>query len=368
MAKRTKTTRSKKSNRSRKSKAPKRTQSDLFQDVTDRIIAAMESGEVAPWHKPWKTLPGVGGMNLPHNVRGNAYRGVNVWLTMMTAWSRGYQSLVWLTFKQAHEIAAKAMRAAGRNIEQNERGTWVFADGEDKGKSVGGIRKGQSKKNGCGGTEIVFWKKTSYTVEDEETGEEKKRAGMLLKFYTVFNLEQCDEHVADYVNKAEAEALAKLPEFTAIEACERIVDGYDVKTMHNGGDRAYYDILGDSIHLPKRKAFTSPEHYYTTRFHEMGHSTGAAHRLDRKGLKLLRDRHDYAEEELVAEFTACFLAAEAGIVRTVENNSASYLKNWASKLRDDPRLVVYAAQRAQKAADLILGRQGSFENAEREAA
>jgi antirestriction protein ArdC len=356
--------RSKKSNR--KSKAPKRTQADLFQDVTDRIIAAMESGEVAPWHRPWKATA-VGSMNLPHNVRGNAYRGVNVWLTMMTAWSRSYRSMVWMTFKQAHEIAAKAMRAAGRKVEQNERGTYVFADGEDKGKSVGGIRKGQSAKNDCGGTSIVFWKKTSYTVEDED-GEEKKRSGMLLKFYTVFNLEQCDEHVVDYVNRAKAEALAKLPEFNPIAECERIVEGYDVTTKHDGGNRAFYNIVTDSIHLPKRKTFDSPEHYYTTRFHEMGHSTGAAHRLDRKGLKLIRDRHDYAEEELVAEFTACFLAAEAGIVRTVENNSASYLKSWASKLRDDPRLVVYAAQRAQKAADLILGREASAENAEREAA
>lgn len=118
--------------------------------------------------------------------------------------------------------------------------------------------------------------------------------------------------------------------------------------------------------MPKREAFDSAEHYYTTRFHEMGHSTGHASRLGRDGIKNF-DRfgsHQYAEEELVAEFTACFLAAEAGIERTVEGSSASYLKNWASKLRDDPKLVVFAAQRAQKAADLITGRAGSFENGE----
>ncbi len=350
---RTKKTRTKKT---RKSSKPKRSQADLYQAVTDRIVEALESGSVAPWHKPWKATGF--GSSMPRNVKGNTYRGVNVWLTLMTAWERGYGSMVWLTFKQAHEVAAKAMRAAGRKVEQNERGTFVFADGDDKGKSVGGIRKGQSQANDCGATEVVFWKPTKYTVEDEN-GDEKEKRSMLLRFYSVFNLEQCDTHVIDYVLRGEREALAKLPEFHSIEACEKIVDGYEITTKHNGHDRAYYSIMTDTIHLPKRRSFDTSEAYYTVRFHEMGHSTGAAKRLDRDGVSKFdfQGSHQYSEEELVAEFTACFLAAEAGIERTVEGNSASYLKVWAGKLKDDPKLVVFAAQRAQKAADLIMGRK-----------
>lgn len=348
--------RKKSSRKSSKARAPKRTQSDLYADATARIIARMQADDCAPWHKPWK-FDG-SRSTLPRNVRGNAYRGINIMLTQITAWERGYSSRVWLTFKQANEIAAKAMRAAGRTVVEGKRGFEFGGDDAEAGKSVGGIRKGQSKANDAGATEIVFWKKTSYKVEDEDTGEEKMRGGMLLKFYSVFNLEQCDEHVVAYVESKTAAELAKLPEFNPIEECERIVDGYDIDTSH-GGDRAFYSPSDDRIQMPTRESFESPEAYYTVRFHEMGHSTGHASRLDRKGIANFDGfgSHQYADEELVAEFTACFLAAEAGIERTTQENSASYLKCWATKLAEDPKLVVFAAQRAQKAADLIMGRK-----------
>ena len=66
---------------------------------------------------------------------------------------------------------------------------------------------------------------------------------------------------------------------------------------------------------------------------------------------------NYAKEELVAEFSAAFLCAEAGISDSRElDNSAAYLASWLSKLRNDKTLAVSAAQRAQKAADFILQR------------
>ena len=52
--------------------------SDLYQDVTDRIVAMIEAG-AAPWRKPWTTprLPGVPA--LPINaVTGQSYHGINV--------------------------------------------------------------------------------------------------------------------------------------------------------------------------------------------------------------------------------------------------------------------------------------------------
>lgn len=128
--------------------------------------------------------------------------------------------------------------------------------------------------------------------------------------------------------------------------------------MTHGGNRAYYHPREDRIQLPERTSFHSAEHYYTTRFHEIGHSTGHQSRLDRDGITKIDffGSHQYAEEELVAEFAACFLAGEAGILRTVEDNGVSYLKNWAAKIREDKTLIMRAAQRAQKAADLVLGR------------
>ncbi len=62
----------------------------------------------------------------------------------------------------------------------------------------------------------------------------------------------------------------------------------------------------------------------------------------------------YSKEELAAEFTACFLCHLSGITNTTDN-SAAYIKGWASKLRSDRKLVLQGASQGQKAADFILG-------------
>jgi antirestriction protein ArdC len=58
----------------------------------------------------------------------------------------------------------------------------------------------------------------------------------------------------------------------------------------------------------------------------------------------------------VAEFSAAYLCAEAGISPAVLENQAAYVQGWLAKLRTDKRLVISAAAYAQKAADYILNR------------
>jgi antirestriction protein ArdC len=52
---------------------------------------------------------------------------------------------------------------------------------------------------------------------------------------------------------------------------------------------------------------------------------------------------------------AAFLCAFSGIENTIPA-SASYIQAWLGKLKEDAKLVVYAAAQAQKAADFILGK------------
>jgi antirestriction protein ArdC len=63
----------------------------------------------------------------------------------------------------------------------------------------------------------------------------------------------------------------------------------------------------------------------------------------------------YSKEELVAEFASAFICAEAGIDSTI-NNSAAYIKGWTNRLQQDPKLLITAASKGQKAADYILNR------------
>jgi hypothetical protein len=72
----------------------------------------------------------------------------------------------------------------------------------------------------------------------------------------------------------------------------------------------------------------------------------------------------YAREELRAELTSVFLAAERGISHDPANHAA-YVGSWIKALRDDKNEIFKAAKDAHRAADflLILEREQSVEKA-----
>lgn len=307
------------SKQSNKKNAPRR---DVYADIAERVIESLENGS-APWLKPWK-----GGNDLPRNLRsGKAYRGINVWLLLMTADASGYGSPYWLTFKQAKELG-------------------------------GSVRKGEH------GTRIVFWKPIKRTEVDEK-GEEKERGGMLARVYTVFNLEQTDGVRIPKGRIPEPTELDELPVAEenrdvaqeVVELLEAYVEGQGIAVSH-GGSRAYYRPSTDAIRMPEADDFDTLGHYASTLAHECGHSTGHGKRLARKEVAdpTAFGSHEYGVEELVAEFTATFVCGINGLDRSdIVENSAAYLRSWREKIAADHRLVVTAAQRAQKAADMILG-------------
>jgi len=284
----------------------KQEKKDAYKLVTDRIIEALEAG-IVPWHKPWKSWAGHGA---PISLStGKAYQGVNVWVLAATAMIHGYTSPYWTTFKQAQE-----------------RG--------------GTVRKGEK------GTPVVFWK--FIEKRDPASGEVTDKIPFL-RYFTVFNLDQCDNVTAP--------AIEPLPERDPIEACEQIAAGYwNGPRVNHGGNRAYYSPALDMIGMPLMGQFETSEHYYSTLFHEQVHSTGHADRLGRKSLisPAPFGSEDYSREELIAEMGAAFLCGVAGIEVNVPQHAA-YIGSWLRNLQDDPKLVVQAAAAAQKAAGLILG-------------
>jgi antirestriction protein ArdC len=221
-----------------------------------------------------------------------------------------YSDQRWLTFRQAAQL--------GGNVRRGERSSLV-----------------------------VFWKQ--HQVTDERDGEEVTRTIPLLRYFNLFNVAQCDG-----LNLAPVPANHIEP----IEAAMAIVDGMPnpPRITHDGGDRAYYVPATDSIHLPAMSAFDGAGEFYSTAFHELTHSTGHKSRLNRESLDTPAPFGSpiYSREELVAEFGAAFLSAQAGIDNTIEN-SAAYIDGWSRALRADKRLVITAASQGQKAADYVLG-------------
>ena len=112
--------------------------------ITENILKQLEQG-VAPWRKPWST-------SVPRNlISKKPYRGLNVFLLA----TQGYGSPCWVTFNQAKQLRA--------HVRQGEKSTLVS-----------------------------FWKFNEYATENRETGETENKTSVLLRYYRVFNIEQCD--------------------------------------------------------------------------------------------------------------------------------------------------------------------------------
>ena len=112
----------------------------------------------------------------------------------------------------------------------------------------------------------------------------------------------------------------------------------------------------DYIQVPPPSAFFEPINFHRTVCHELGHWSGAAHRLNRD-LSGGFGSSSYAREELVAEMTGAFVCAALSIVPTVRH--ADYLAHWLEVLREDNRAIIRAASAASKAADYLLAFRSS---------
>ena len=118
----------------------------------------------------------------------------------------------------------------------------------------------------------------------------------------------------------------------------------------------FYTPSADSITLPHMAQFTATAEYYSTAFHELTHSTGHQSRLNRLEKVAFLGTEAYSKEELVAEIGAAALVNAAGLETASSfRNSAAYVQNWLSVLKNDKRFIVSASGKAEKAVNLILG-------------
>ena len=277
----------------------------VYQIITDRIIGLLEQGTV-PWQKPWS-----GNDQMPINLSSKKqYRGINVFLLA----AMGYESPYWLTFLQAKKLG-------------------------------GTITKGEKA---C---PVVFWKWLDPKDKQDGKGLEHDRRIPMLRYYSVFNVAQC-EGIDDKV------PLLELPEhdFNPIEDAEQIVSNMPNKPeLTHKQARAFYRPSQDLVNMPRPQLFESDEEYYSTLFHELVHSTGHASRLNRfeKDQAVAFGSHTYSKEELVAEMGSAFLCNTCGIAERTLINSAAYIAGWLKRLKDDTTFVVRAAAQAQKAVDYI---------------
>ena len=288
---------------------------DLYQRITDQIIAELEKG-VRPWMKPWSAENTTGRITRPLRANGIPYRGINVLMLWSEAMEKGYSAPIWMTFKQALEL--------GGHVRKGERGSLV-----------------------------VFASKFTRTETDGDTGEEAERDIPFLKGYTVFNVTQIEGLPAQYY-PAPIPAPETMPR---IETAETFVAATKADIRHGGG-MAFYQVTNDFVQMPPFESFRDAVSYYATLIHELTHWTRHKTRLNREfGRKRFGDA-GYAMEELVAELGAAFLCADLGLMPDNLDDHAAYIASWLKVLKDDRRAIFTAASHAQRAADFLHGLQG----------
>ena len=175
-----------------------------------------------------------------------------------------------------------------------------------------------------------------------------------LRYYNVFHISQCEgvtaKHAAETALPDGAEPIA-----AAQEIIYDYLDREGVTLSHHEGDRAFYRPGTDEIVLPICKQFFSTAEYYSTVYHELVHSTAHAKRLNRLNQAAFFGTEDYSKEELIAEIGAAALVNHCGIETSSSfRNSAAYIQNWLSVLKNDKRFIVSAAGKAEKAVQFIL--------------
>lgn len=279
---------------------------DVYSIVTEKILKALEMG-VVPWQKPW-----VGSNDAINYVTRKPYRGINTLLLDRPG--------EWLTFKQCEK--------AGGKIKKGEKSSMiVFFDFKEK-------------------------------ISEGDDGKEQKVKIPILKYYSVFHISQCEG--------IDSRLEPPSPEADPLAEGEAVIDGYVSRSgvkfePTKGSSRAFYRPSEDRIVVPDITQYKMTEEYYSTVFHEMTHSTGHSSRLKRFGEKndgvAAFGDEVYSKEELIAEIGSSMLMSIAGIERPETfQNSASYLQSWLNVLKGDKRLIVTAANAAQKAVDHILGK------------
>lgn len=314
-----------------------------FAEMMSNIITKAKSKN---WTQGWLGVKGTI-LGLPQNITGRAYSGGNSFFLMADTSEKGYNTPVYMTFKQAKD----------RNLHVNA--------GE---KSVPIFKWGLSIKDENG-----------KTVSEEDynamTKEERDKFSVrpYPKVYHVFNIDQTN---LSEVNKKKYDAIVarfKAPDEEVKDSKGMYINDaldrmFKEKAWHcdirynKPSSRAFYVPSQDFIVLPMKEQFnigkTAEEvyrdgmEYYSTALHEMAHSTGHESRLNRQfGAKRTEG---YAHEELIAEMTAALVGSTMGFDKKILENNANYLKGWLENLKRNPESITTIMSDVGKASDMII--------------
>jgi len=293
--------------------------SAIHNQITARILAMIDAGKI-PWRSAF--------LSAAHSsiATRRPYRGINTLLLSMDTNERGYTSPWWCTLPQGNKLGGKLRPGSLASTVLHYHRVTKSKSNSDHSTDTGD----DDSDDNADITDLVT------------------RSWLTVKGYRVFNASCFIGLPEKYTPTIES----PIPLMACANA-QRIVDEMPQRPTikHNFGTPCY-SPSSDIVSIPTIQYASSPERYYKTLFHELAHSTGHPSRLKRDLTGRFGDA-SYAREELIAEITAAFLCGTAGIVDDTIENTVAYLQSWRKVLSNDPKLIVQAANAAQKAADFI---------------
>lgn len=310
-----------------------------LQKFADLMIKKLTEVD-ADWHKPWFTTTGHG---LPQNIDGRVYNGINSFMLLLLQEEQNYNTPVYMTFAEA--------KKQDIHINKGEKSFpvlfWNFLIKDDYGNKI--------------------------SMDDYKalTKEEQKEYTVVpyTKPYQVFNVDQTNfaevypERWKDLQQKFTA---PELKDENGMLSCSEL----DHMLEHNAwlcpidssySDVAYYSPSKDCISIPAKVQFDRGEDFYITLLHEMAHSTGAESRLKRDGESFSENPLKYAKEELTAELASAVSCQALGIVSSIQETNAQYLKCWLEYIKEKPKYLYDILTNVGKASQMILNEVNKME-------
>jgi antirestriction protein ArdC len=307
-----------------KTKRAPRVKPDLYQVVTDKVIALLEAGTV-PWQRSWNQY------GLARNYATNhVYTGINAFLLNFFP---TFDVPFYLTYKQAQALGGQVRKGAKAETVYFFKTLYKDADGKN-------LKPAQ--------------------IAQLTAGDKFVKAIPMPRTFHLFNVADIDGIEFEFPE------LKENPN-APIEACDNFLTGLQAvpEVCHEDLNEAYYAPVADQINMPPLPRFNCSAAYYKTLFHEITHSTGHESRLSHPGITLPIEQRvpgseTHAHEELIAELGAVYLCQHAGITVSPAlgagelENAAAYINSYLGLLKNDKRFLFQASSQAQKAVNFLL--------------
>lgn len=281
------------------------------EELIKMYLESLEENKI-PWRQRWNSSLNKNG------ITNTTYKEINQLLLSYVSYKEHYEDNRWFTYVQIKDKGYKLKNSKGKGVPIE---FWSVYDTKSKKK-------------------ISFEEYNKIINSNPELKEQYKTFCNVTYVFNgslVEGIKEIDKNqnnniqVNSYINK--------------------IINKLKVNYKEEG-DKAFYNVKDDQVVLPESNKFFDKYSYYATQLHELCHSTRHESRLNRFEIK---DKQDYAREELIAEISSSFLMQKLDINPKSEdyNNHKAYIQSWIQILKDKPNELFKAINEANKVCNYI---------------